>query len=452
MISKYVDAIFTRVENGLAAALAGSSLPCTAQLAAAREAEAAESLRELLFDVGKAVVEPERDLERSACYLHDAQQLEWYLTDLIKKTLEQAKLCNPEAHAQYLHQVKVVWKFLYHLRRLGLDPEVQVPVMATEPVALPSPPPAPTADDALCPYHSAYASPVANLGCWPPLPSSASQRLTDEANFVEKILLKLGFGFPGGIASGLPALRQTLSDIWIDAANFVLSVGVLRPPAPLLIPTLTFTMISHPNADESGCLGWPSDVGGIVSAEGVPLQDYFPVVLTRELAEVVQYLRLRERPEWFEYTEAQRREREASPSEKLPPGLYDVDLQIVNREHLGLESFSTLTIREPQQKMAAIADLLHTQTRDLAGTVVSTDSASTWPPPDTPLPPLRNFAKTHATFLSRMCINRGCNANLLRTVELAVRHECFSSFLMHLFFEANPTAGTLPACRILYTE
>jgi len=116
----------------------------------------------------------------------------------------------------------------------------------------------------------------------------------------------------------------------------------------------------------------------------------------------------------------------------------------VNRDHLDLESFSILSIREGQRQMNDLADNLHASTRQFVKqAVVIPGDAQT-------LPPLRMFAANYARFLSRMCVNKGCEKTLLRTIELSLRDECFYSFLMGEFFRANPNASTLPACRALY--
>ena len=103
------------------------------------------------------------------------------------------------------------------------------------------------------------------------------------------------------------------------------------------------------------------------------------------------------------------------------------------------------TVRDPQRRMHNLSQYLHTQSRAFAGLATRVD-------PFSDLPPLRQFAKDYATFLSRMCQTRGCLPTLLRTVELTEREGCFATFLLDQFFSDDPNASTLPACRAVFTE
>ena len=447
VISKYVGGIFTHVEQHLSTAPAGTAITCDP---VTQEADEARLLRDLLVDTDAAIIQPEQELAHTACFTHDAKELERYLRSLIDSTLAAAKACNPDDASHYRTMAQYVWRMLWRLRSSGLDPRAKAPLTEMEVGDEPPAGALPTADDELCPYDSRYApTQFLNVGCqFSLLPSTASSRLSREAKLMDEILQRIES--TTGIASQLQQFRKFLSDLWNDAAIFVTGVSVLRPPAPLSISGLTFALATQPNVGESGCLGWPSDVlpGGTVSAERIPLQNYFPAVLTPDLAEAIAYLLERQDPRWLEYIQ-DLNQRSLDAGEE--PGRRQLDageLAIVNRLHLGMESFSILSIRDPQKRMEKLADLLHGRTRDFTQFAVALPNEPT--PSDGPT--LRSFIRQYAGFLSRMCVNRGCGNTLLRTIELSLRDECFSSFLMDMFFRNNPTARTLPACKALYVE
>lgn len=443
--TKYVEGVFTHIETFLGAMSGAASASCTSSEATQSEAEAARNLRRIFFDVQAAVGESARDLERSACFVSDIEALETYLRDLFDLALSSAQSCDTTAQGHYETAIAYVWSKLYSLRRLGLDPTVQAPISGEEVTTIGS---SHLDDDLLCPYHSAYALPVfdsgaGSIGCTT-LPGTSSLSLQREMQIIQSILQT-----SAKIRNALPLLSATVARILTSAAAFVNDTqGVLpfppTPPNPLAPAPVVFI-----NAGEAGCLDWPSDVGGLVSGEDAPLQNFFPMVLTRDLAEVMAFLKEREKDSWFEYiVDIDRQIAEGETEGGNFYAGYLTNLRKVNREHIGVESFSILSIRDPQKRMERAANFLHEGTREFTRLAVAM-------PGDPPLPdgpPLRAFALKYASFLSRMCVNRGCADRLKRTVELSLRDECFSSFLMHLFFQGSPTSSTLPACRALYAE
>ena len=443
--TKYVEGVFTHIETFLGSVSGAASASCTATEAIQSEAEAARNLRRIFFDVQESVGEPARDLERSACFVSDAEALEKYLRDLFDLALMSAASCDDAAQGHYAGAIEYVWKRLKNLRLFGLDPRIQAPSFGEEVETIGS---SPMDDDRLCPYHSAYALPVfdsgaGSVGCTT-LPGTSSAPLQREMQVIDSILQT-----SAKIGNSLPLLSATVVRILTNAAVFVIDMKVMRPLPPPHITPFVFAPTVFTNAGEAGCLDWPSDVGGLVSGEDVPLQNFFPMVLTRDLVEVMAFLKEREKDSWFEYIAALEEEIEQGESEGGNSyGGFVENLRRVNREHIGVESFSILSIRDPQKKMERAANFLHEGTREFTRLAVAL-------PGDPPLPegpPLRAFALKYASFLSRICVNRGCAERLKRTVELSLRDECFSSFLMHLFFQGNPTASTLPACRALYVE
>src|SRR3990167_1192670 len=183
--TKYVEGVLTHIETFLlgAAGSPSASGSCTPIEATKAEAETARNLRSIFFDVQAAIGEPARDLERSACFVSDAEALERYLRDLFDLALTSAASCDYAAQGHYETAISYVWSRLYSLRRLGLDPRVQAPVAGDEVETIGA---APQDDDLLCPYHSAYALPVFDAGCQLPLlPGTSSSALQREMQVID---------------------------------------------------------------------------------------------------------------------------------------------------------------------------------------------------------------------------------------------------------------------------
>src|SRR3989344_5605472 len=448
VLSKYAEGVLQRIEEYLSAASwrSDSGLPGTCDQIQS-EAEEAEALRTMLFDVQSSTVEASQDFVRSPCFRSDAEVLEHYLRDLFDLALESARSCDLVAAGHYETGVEYVWSRLSALRRFGLDPRTQDPASGEEVVGIPLNA-SETDDDLLCPYDSLYASPPFGLlspplGCQATiLPETASSFLQRESAITDRIL-QAG----AALARDLPLIEKTVMNTLTSAALFVRDMGKLRPiPLPLLATPPALLPTSYTASGESGCLGWPSENGRIVTGEKVPLKNFVPAPLTQELREVLAYLQERERAPWLQYVKIINTSDDEDTGEVVD--LYNSVLKDINRGHLGGESFSILSIRDPQKRLERIADSLHKSTREFVKLAVPSlgDSALS----DGPL--LRSFARKYATFLSRMCVNKGCGDILPRTFELSLRDECFSSFLMHRFFQSNPSASTLPACRALYVE
>lgn len=442
VLTPYVQAVVDYVDDALAN-VGGSTGTCDSTYS---KAEAARELRSLLFDMDAAVVQPNFDIEQTVCLRNDVQALERYMRDLIDLMLASAYSCDAGSKAYYQEMIQYVWNMTVNLRRYGTDPRTQVPV-SDKYVEKPPSDAKDSDDDKLCPYHSLYAPPsVDDVGCQDDaLPITAPAQLQTEMLFVNSILKRMGILGVGGTALEFDNLRNSIARIWQDTDQYVWDVSNRVPGANIGIGPLTFTPVTIPNSGESGCLGWPSDVvSGSVTGENIPLREDYPFVLTNELAEVFEFLEEREHVRWFEYVQGL--EDEIILDAAYVPSLYPNALSGINREHLGVESLSILSMRDPQSRMAKLANNLHEQTRELAMHVVSLDSS------EGANAPLRIFTRNYAAFLSRICINRGCGNPLLRAVEHTLRDECFSAFLMDSFFQNNPNASTLPECRAMYTD
>jgi hypothetical protein len=449
--------LFQHIKKYLDDAQPDPPTSCAADEKIRLEAETARALRDVLFDLRGGVIEPQLDLGRTACVRADAEALEGYIRALSELALQSARdSCDMQAAAHYLAMVEFVWNTLRGMRRFGLDPATPVPLAGTGAL---SPPGGATAasDDDHCLYDSRKAGmQFGGLGCQDlTLPSATpSFRLFREARIFESLRKQLDINLltPNlGLATQLRTLRKMLDDIRKATDTYVSSLMVKRPPGTSSGAIFTFTPFVAPNANERGCLGWPSEVGGTVSGKDVSLQEGFPFLLTQELRETFAYLRMRENDSWLEYERALTDEQKANEEQPFAiGGSFLPNLNFENRTHLRLESFAILTIRDPQDRMEEIGDRLHERTREFASFATNID-AKTWAAP-AKTPPLRAFAQAMASFLSRMCVNRGCEEPLLRVTEMSLRDECFSTFLMHLFFKGNPNAATLPACRAIYAE
>ena len=198
-----------------------------------------------------------------------------------------------------------------------------------------------------------------------------------------------------------------------------------------------------PTQGEAGCYLWPSVTPeGVVTTRFIPLRDTFSIQ-TVELERTLGYLFEKSLPIHLEYVRGF-----DGVGSFLGTQGYEIDQRGLNLKHVALENSFILSLDDPQVRMGNIAQNLQSETRQLARHAVVLPDQAENPPPDGP--PLRDFARRYATFLSRMCINRGCEKPLLRTVELSLRDECFSSTLMDIFFRDHPTARTLQSCRIKY--
>jgi len=442
-ISAYPQEVFTHVEEYLSGVSGGGGGACNA--AESRD-RAASNLRDILFDLEGAVIEPQRDLARSACFQNDIVEMERYLRVLIDRALSSAESCDGQAQVHYETMVVYVWNRLRDIRRFGLKPWEQAPAEGTGTTSVGTGP-----SLHLCPYDSTYAAAgYGGVGCRGIVASTVSEGpLKDEVNLFESIIARLG---EIGTVQ-LPVLRKQLVRIWKGAEKFVSDAKRTRSLGKSVYsnfePDLTLG-VPVPAAGEAGCLDWPSSItSGVVTGEGIPLQSYFPFVLTNELADALTFIEMRDDPRWFEYEQALRKKFRKGAGSELTLTAQGGNLRDVNRDHLDLESFSILSIRETQQQMNDLADNLHASTRNFVKQVVVIPND---PQPLISPTPLRTFAENYARFLSRMCVNKGCEKTLLRTIELSMRDECFSSFLMSVFFRANPNASTLRSCRALYVD
>jgi len=438
-ISAYPQEVFAHVDNYLSQASVGAATACSGEESAAA---AADSLRDILLDLEGSVIEAQRDIKRTACYRHDIVAMEKYLRALIDWVISSAEECQGEMQSHYESMVVYVWNRLLNLRQFGLDPTVQAPAYGEEEPTIGTGP-----SLHLCPYDSVYASPsFGGVGCRGIVASTIT---SVEINLLESIIARLG-------AIGtvqLPGLRMQLMRIWVGAEEFVSGVSRRRFLEPSVFgrfePDLT-SGVPVPTAGEAGCLGWPANTPArIVTGEDIPLQNYFPFVLTNEMADTLAYLEVRDDPRWSEYERALQKDLEKDEGGALTFIAQGEGLRKTNRDHLDLESFSILSIRDAQLRVNDLANTLHASTRSFVRqAVILPDDSDPLPSPT----PLRTFARRYAMFLSRMCVNKGCENTLLRTIELSLRDECFSSFLMGAFFQANPSASTLPACRALYVD
>jgi len=441
-IGAYPQEIFASVETQLSSVTgSGGGGNCSAEN---ERAFAADTLRHIFFDIIGSRIEPQKDIARSACFQNDVIEMEKYLRALVDSYLSSAESCDAAAVSAYESAIEYVWGHLFDLRAYGLDPQTQAPAFGTGADTIGSGP-----STHLCPYESVYAQPgYGGVGCRGIVASTVTDsQLSREVSLTEGIAQSLGT-----IGAGqLPAIRRQLKSIWNRTEAFVRNAGLFRTLGKSVYsnfePELQ-TGIPILSAGESGCLGWPTvSAAGVVTGEGISLQNYMPLILSKELADAFDFLLVKDDPRWQEYVLSMRKDAEAENALSLFITQGD-DIADINSDHLSLESFSILTIRDQQRTMNDIANNLHVSTRDFARQAIHFPSDST----SSSLPPLRSFARKYATFLSRMCVNRGCESNLLRTVELSLRDECFSSFLMDQFFRQNPNASTLPACRAFYVE
>ena len=454
--SPYIQEVFDAITDSLTAATGGTPAACTPFEKDLARKEAAANIRLLFADPLGGSKEPARDLDRTACYAHDLQTMEGVLASLIAETIKSAGMCNGSASESYRTATVFLWQKIRDVRQYGLSPTAQAPVIgtgATHPPLLATS----ASDDGLCPYNSRYApTGFAGLGCnsafFPvTAPLAVPSVLREEIALLERISTRISNLFGGGLADELSLYRSAFSKISGDAAAFVNGISLSstngRPPRVLTLlfePVLTSFVAS--NVGESGCYGWPSSAGGVVSGKDLALRNEFPGVLTRELAEAFEFLRMREDPKWQEYLQSLQLEIARTDGGGIGYTFPAENLGDINREHVAMESHLILSIRDPQIRMANLANDLHDRTRAFTAQAVNLTGS----PVGTP--PLREFVQRFTTFLSGMCSNRGCGKTLLRAFELSFRDECFSQFRSALFFSISPTAGTLPACRAKFAD
>ena len=439
VISPYAQNVIQSMDDVLTSASSGGTGTCDGSFNAAK---ATRELREILFDTHAAVLEPSKDIKRSACLRSDVEALEKYLRDLIDLMVLSAANCDDLAKASYQEAIRFVWDKLFFIRKSGTDPQAHSPLVDG---IIDNPPFGSSAndDDSRCPYHSVYAMPsISDTGCQDDaLPITSNAGLQNEMTFMNRILQKIGILGVGGLALEFDNLRNRLFSIWDERDDYISDVSTSRLPGSGVgvnqVPVFTPTIVQ--NSGESGCLGWPSDVlSGPVTGKDIPLEEYYPFVLTREIAEIFSFLQERDHVRWFEYVRSMNNEIIAE--ELFLNAFTPLFMEEINRDHLGVESFSILSVRDPQSRMANLADDLHKQTLGFASHTVSLDGG------EHSDAPLRVLARNYAKFLSRMCINRSCGNSLLRAIEHTLRDECFYAFLM------NPSNSTLRECRARYVN
>jgi hypothetical protein len=443
-ISPYAQEVIQSMDNMLTNASSGSAGNCDGNF---NTAKATRELREILFDTYASVSEPNADIERSACLVNDVEALEIYLRELIDLMIQSASSCDDSAKAAYQNAIRFVWNKLFDIRRFGTDPRTHSPF---EGEVIDDPPSGSSSsdDDTRCPYHSVYTLPtISDIGCQDDdLPLSARDRLQVEMSVMNNILEKIGILGIRGLSFEFGNLRNRIFSIFSDRDDYISDVSTSRLPGPRALPQIpAFTNTNVDNSGESGCIGWPSDVvSGPVTGDDIPLQGYYPFVLTQEIAEVFSFLQERDHVRWFEYVRSLNTE--IIDEELFLSAFNSSSMENINREHLKVESLSMLSIRDPQKNMQNFADELHKNTLDFASHVVSLDGG------ENADAPLRALARKYATFLSRMCVNRSCSYSLLRAIEHTLRDDCFSAFLMDSFFRDNPSNSTLPECRAIYAN
>ena len=449
--SHYIKELFEAVKIDLAGKTSPGAGTCTALQKELSRAEAAAQLRAIFVDRSAAATEPISDLSRSACYLFDIRAMEHALALLIRSSVTSAEACDSAASEHYRAAAALLHEKLRQVRAFGLDPRVQVPITGT---GMNAPPPTATsaAANVLCPYDSDYApTGISHLGCQEILLSTFATLapfppvFAQELSLLQKIVVQIQGSGGGGLTGALPLFRGTIQKLNMNADAFVKGLTASRFLSPPRFMVLTLLPFVAGNVGESGCFGWPADAGGVVTGSDITRQNTFSDIHTRELTEALAFIKLREEPQWKEY------ERSLEQDIGVESGILGFtlpaeNLSDINREHIARESHLILALRDPQIRMANLANNLHARTRAFTSQAVGLTGSPSG------LPPLRDFARRFSTFLSGMCTNRGCTQTLLRAIELSLRDECFPHFRSALFFMSNPTAGTLKPCKALYTD
>ena len=449
--SLYVQEVFREVSDRLINAESSGPVEGSDYKKKMNKVRAAARLRSLFVDLPGGVIEPGRDINRTACFVHDIRAMEEALAQLIEGVISSAENLDYEAEEYYFNVASYLWEKIRHVREFALDPTVQVPVkLGTGTGSVPWGA-TPSDDDKLCPYTSDLA-PLgrAELGCTPQRFTfyDTNPLFTQEATLFQKILLKIGSD-TSGISKKLLLYRNSLKGIWNHADTFVKNLHPPSAPASMNI-TESFTLFNSFNVGESGCKGWPSDAldafGDPVSGESITLQNYFPAVFSRELADALEFLKVREGPAYREYVRDlnQRIEQGGGGYAGYTFSLGGFD--DINREHVTRESHLILSMRDPQVRMENLANDLHFHTREFTSQAVELEGQKV------DLPPLRKFIRSFTEFLSRMCENRGCENTILRALELSLTDDCYSSFRSAIYFKDNPSEATLPVCRAKYVD
>jgi len=133
--------------------------------------------------------------------------------------------------------------------------------------------------------------------------------------------------------------------LWNHADTFVKNLHLASAPAPLNIVE-NFRLFNAFNAGEQGCKGWPSEIfGETVSGEDITLQNYFPSVYSRELADAFEFLRVREEPQYREYVRDLNRRIEESGGGVAgytlsSENLEDIQEAITKADNVTLHTFS----------------------------------------------------------------------------------------------------------------
>ncbi len=444
--SHFVKLILDEVDNQLRnASGAPAAGPGTDYDSAMSRARAAARLRGLFVDIPAGASEPMRDIDRTVCFLYDIRLMERMLAGLIKEYLNSAEDLDAVATDQYYKTITYLWEKLWQVRQFALDPTARAPVFPNAG----SGDTTASGDDALCPYDSFYAPMGFDThGCIADSFAYISEArvLNREVTLLGQILTQLT-GATDGLPPQLALYRGSLKNVWEDSYKFVQGISNAAAPRALKLFEPIYVRFKAQNIGESGCLGWDSDVSPFIEVTGddVTLLNRFPgTTFTRELADTFAFLKLREEPEWREYVRDLNRRTEEHGAGAIGLTLPMEGLDDVNREHIARESHLMLSIRDPQIRVANIAQGLHERTR------LYTSQAVILKGQKNVMPPLREFINRFYKFISHMCSNRGCGRTLLRANDLLhMDTECFSSFKAVEYFLKNPGAVTLPTCKSL---
>ncbi len=430
------------------------------------ELHALRELRFLFHDVSLALRGASRDLlDRSACAAFDIALIEQEIEQGITKLINAATSCDVASERRMVQLVASGASLLRDVRLGGLDPDYGRP-----PGPVPTSP-APTAADAvrLCPYKESYAVPTlqdffteltpqkgkgCRLSLLPAAPPPGTGPIYDEAKLLDRIFQRLL-----SYAPTAPGVQQSLLgsawQFWLSTAGIrdvawvfhTTNLTVSRPS----LPPLTFPGGPPPkygNAvntiGEAGCRDWPSPLpSGIVVGRDFPLAPrVHSPFLSPSLTRIASYLEVvgdrQKTPN--EYLEDLRRR--VGTGSLIIGSLGRELLEPLYQAHLEEEAGLTLSIIDVQDRLRGPARALLTSTRRFA----HLSSVLPGDPPGT-VPSLRRFAGSLLTFLSQMCVNRGCSVNLRRTLELSLRDECFPFYTYDQYLRSGTP---LPPCASRY--
>lgn len=449
-LSPYVAAVLLETKNRVATQPEGSTGTCTEIQTKMLVEETANVFAELLNVPPESVAEMNNDYLLSACYADDVRIMENVLAGLIRSAMKSAEQCKPEAISTYRGTADFLWEKIWQVRRHGLDPSVRAPVGPSAFTGTGIPVGAlPSDDDALCPYTSSYAPiGIGGTGCADnPFYSPSTLVLRDEASILSKIIARIGNGTAGLIGES-ELYRAKLHEVrsFSEAAVWIFSS--IRPPKPFTLVEPAISLFVAATAGESGCEGWPSDVGGTVRGSEAQRFNAYTDILTQDLAEAMTYIRMRADPKWLEYINALDAEIEENENGYFGYTFHHDQFDQINRDHVAHETELILSIRDPQRRMENLANRLHARTLQFA-------KQATWLHAEgskiNSLPPLRDFILRLTQFMSGMCVNRGCQSVLDRTLELTLRDECFPVFTAKDASIGGAGFDTLPACRAKFT-